>query len=517
MSKVKKFLIFLIVFAVLSGTAVVGLCYLKRTNYNKKKVDVYSVSELSTDASMFGSYSENYGIVNTALEQKIRVSKTQKISEIRVEEGDQVKAGDVLAVYDVKDKELNIEIQRTALEVKRARIQSAKYDLDLLNNTIPVEETTETTDTTEILSEELSEDVSTLSEVEEQIDKINDENGCISAFSNTVINNSLNIINNEKILREDEEDDYISSTESDDTTEDKSSDQSENTTEDKSRDESENTTEKQSNDESNNISGDNPNANPDGDIPDKKQEKYTEKELEEAIKNKEQEISRLELEYELAVIDFQILEHQTSNGEVYCNFNGIVKSVISEEEALESGEPIIVVGTEEGYVVQATIGELDLIHVKSGDEVSLECYENGMTYTGKVTSISDLPTDAMGYNYDGSVQSYYPITICIQEADELRQGMGMNIKYNGKISETLNNIYLRMPFVRKEGGRYYVMKSVDGVLKKQYVSTGKVLYNEYIEILDGLTRDDEVAFPFSSEAEEGVQTETKSFDESMMY
>ena len=212
----------------------------------------------------------------------------------------------------------------------------------------------------------------------------------------------------------------------------------------------------------------------------KKQEKYTEKELEEAIKNKEQEISRLELEYELAVIDFQILEHQTSNGEVYCNFNGIVKSVISEEEALESGDPIIVVGTEEGYVVQATIGELDLIHVKSGDEVSLECYENGMTYTGKVTSISDLPTDAMGYNYDGSVQSYYPITICIQEADEIRQGMGMNIKYNGKISETLNNIYLRMPFVRKEGGRYYVMKSVDGVLKKQYVSTGKVLCNEYI-------------------------------------
>ena len=54
------------------------------------------------------------------------------------------------------------------------------------------------------------------------------------------------------------------------------------------------------------------------------------------------------------------------------------------------------------------------------------------------------------------------------------------------------------------------MADENGLLKKRYVKTGKIYYNEIIEVLRGLTVDDMVCFPYGKDVKEGVKTRETS-------
>ena len=44
--------------------------------------------------------------------------------------------------------------------------------------------------------------------------------------------------------------------------------------------------------------------------------------------------------------------------------------------------------------------------------------------------------------------------------------------------------------------------------KKQYVKTGQIIYSSYMEIKEGLTMEDSVAFPYGSDVKEGAKTKS---------
>ena len=75
-----------------------------------------------------------------------------------------------------------------------------------------------------------------------------------------------------------------------------------------------------------------------------------------------------------------------------------------------------------------------------------------------------------------------------------------------------DSFYIEMAMVRKENGNYYVMKEVDGKLVKSYVATGEILWGSVIEIKGGLNPNDYIAFPYSADAVEGVNTVQESID-----
>ena len=56
------------------------------------------------------------------------------------------------------------------------------------------------------------------------------------------------------------------------------------------------------------------------------------------------------------------------------------------------------------------------------------------------------------------------------------------------------------------------MKEVDGKLVKSYVATGEILWGSMIEIKGGLSPNDYIAFPYSADAVEGVNTVQESID-----
>ncbi len=473
MSKTKKLIISLVIVVVIAIISVCVVNALRNKNQEKKTANVFAVSDMMYTADMVGDYSYLSGMVSVDKEQSIYLTSTDVIEEVLVEEGDVVKAGDVILVYDVTSQNLQLETKRAEVELARAAVVVAENELEKLNNTTPVE----------IVVPPVVEEPATEAPV-------------VTEEPTT----EAPVVSEEPTTEEPE-----STEEMPETSTDTDAKQEEPTTEEVTVEEpttEEPTTESVIVDEASTEVTDQE-ALPEvdeatGEIT------YTAEELAQAIKDKKAEISRLTIDYQLQQIELQILEYQYSTGEVICNFDGIVKKVIDEETALLNNEPFIVVSGTEGYTVETAVGELDLMSVNIGDMVSLYCYDNGMMYYGTITSISDVPSNE--YNYSMAEESFYPVTISIDDGTDLTRGMYMEITLMDNSEDASNSFYIELAMVKKENGNYYVMKEEDGKLVKSYIKTGEVLWGSMIEIKAGLSYKDYIAFPYSKDAVEGVHT-----------
>ena len=81
------------------------------------------------------------------------------------------------------------------------------------------------------------------------------------------------------------------------------------------------------------------------------------------------------------------------------------------------------------------------------------------------------------------------------------------------------SIYLQKAYVRTDDdGRSYVYKEgKDQRLEKQYVKTGETLYGQYVEILSGITMDDNIAFPYGKNVKEGAKVELSENTDNIIY
>ncbi len=456
MSKIKKIIIGLVITLVVAGITVTVLHFLKKKNANSKTVDVYAVNEIGQDGSWFGSNSTIAGSVQINMEQKVYPISSQKIKEIHVKEGDTVKVGDVIVEYDVTSQNLALETKRTEVELARTSILAAQRELDELKKITPVEDMPQPEPTTEA---PVTEAPATEEPTTEQPDNP----------------------------------DVPISTDTDADVDEESIDNADNPQADENK-ESEQITEPDTqvnNDNFENIDFD--------------EETYTREELKKAIADKQNEINSLNTAYQLEQIEYEIMEYQLSSGQVTANFDGVVKTVIDEEEALSSNTAMIVLSGTSGYTVQASIGELSLDKVKLGETVDLYCYDTGMYYTGTVTDKSLMPA-TYSYSYSEKMETFYPVTITIEDADDLERGMYMEITLPDNNTSANGSMYLPMAFVMRDNDNFYVMKEDNGRLKKVYVETGKIMWGELIEIKRGISYNDYIAFPYASGVEEGIKT-----------
>ena len=181
-------------------------------------------------------------------------------------------------------------------------------------------------------------------------------------------------------------------------------------------------------------------------------------------------------------------------------------SVLTEEEAKTQNQPVLKVSGGGGFYIQGSVSELEKDKMQIGQEVTVNDWNTGMTYTGKIVSMGDFPTNSDGWNGSGNPNvSYYPFTVFVDETADLQAGMYVNIQYSSAESE--NGIYLENPFIRTENGQSYVyVQGAGGKLEKRFVTTGKALWGSYTEIRSGLTVDDLIAFPYGKNLKEGAPT-----------
>lgn len=218
----------------------------------------------------------------------------------------------------------------------------------------------------------------------------------------------------------------------------------------------------------------------------------------------EKQIRDISFNIKMAESEYKIMLTEVSDGNVRSTVDGTVVSVLDPEEARMNGLPVVKVSGGGGFYVEGTISELERDQLLIGAEVTVNDWFTGMTYVGKVSHIGDYPSAGDYWYGNGNPNAtQYPFTVFVEDSADLQSGSYVSIIYASGGSE--NGIYLENPFLRTEGGIsfVYVMNS-EGKLEKRTVTTGRSLWGSYTEILDGITAEDHLAFPYGKDIREGA-------------
>lgn len=233
---------------------------------------------------------------------------------------------------------------------------------------------------------------------------------------------------------------------------------------------------------------------------------YTWAQLQQMRADQEKKIADLRLQVRMAEAEYKLKQLEAADGHVYAKFDGTVVSLLTPEEAKATAQPMLKVSGGGGFYVEGFVSELQREQLIPGQEVTVNDWNTGMVYTGTIHSVGDFPSQDGYYNGMGNPNaSYYPFTVFVDGSADLQEGRYVSVIYSAGSAQS--GIYLENPFLRTEQGRSFVyVRGEDGLLEKRYVTTGKSLWGSYTEILEGITAEDFLAFPYGKEVKAGVPT-----------
>lgn len=237
---------------------------------------------------------------------------------------------------------------------------------------------------------------------------------------------------------------------------------------------------------------------------------YTEIELAKAIRDKKQELKTLDLGLKKAQLSLSENKALLNDGVIRAKRSGIVRNIKKTSDSLQDGNTFLEVAGGQGTYIKGSISELMLNQIKVGDTISAYCWTSGETFDAKIQSIDTVPSSNSNYNGSGNPNvSYYDFEAYAKDASKIQAGEYLELTFNSA-GDTTSSIWLSKAYVKQEGNKFYVLKDVHGKLKKQYVTVGKIVWGDTMEIKDGLSDTDYIAFAYSKNAKEGVKTQKSS-------
>lgn len=237
---------------------------------------------------------------------------------------------------------------------------------------------------------------------------------------------------------------------------------------------------------------------------------YTEIELAKAIRDKKQELKTLDLGLKKAQLSLSENKALLNDGVIRAKRSGIVRNIKKTSDSLQDGNTFLEVAGGQGTYIKGSISELMLNQIKVGDTISAYCWTSGETFDAKIQSIDTVPSSNSNYNGSGNPNvSYYEFEAYAKDASKIQAGEYLELTFNSA-GDTTSSIWLSKAYVKQEGNKYYVLKDVHGKLKKQYVTVGKIVWGDTMEIKDGLSDTDYIAFAYSKNVKEGVKTRKSS-------
>ena len=238
-------------------------------------------------------------------------------------------------------------------------------------------------------------------------------------------------------------------------------------------------------------------------IPEGEDYVYSRKELAEMVKTAGEELKNLELDLKLQKNNYEQDKIISINGEITALSDGVV-SEVKDYRQVPVGEVIIEIrGSDQGQVIinvdEYTIGSLNM-----RDVMSVSLMESGIMTTGTVEKIGEEPAENY---YSNNNSSYYPVTLNLEDTGEesITIGEYCMASLSGE-AESQGGLYLPLMYVRDDSRGSYVMKEENGHLTKQYLKCGRNLYGSVIEIKEGLSTEDYIAFPYDAGEREGTPT-----------
>jgi hypothetical protein len=144
--------------------------------------------------------------------------------------------------------------------------------------------------------------------------------------------------------------------------------------------------------------------------------------------------------------------------------------------------------------------------VKVGDKITVQSWESGAQTTATIMEISSYPSDqSTTYRYGNSNFSDYEYIAYMEETTGFYADEYVSIKqYRETDSIVLESVYVRSD----DEGDYVLIDDGNGTLKRQAVVTQDTSEAEYVEITEGLSEDDMIAFPYGKSGFAGNITTT---------
>lgn len=245
---------------------------------------------------------------------------------------------------------------------------------------------------------------------------------------------------------------------------------------------------------------------------------YTQDEINQMLKEQQSKLTGLQTERKQAELDLKKLQIKLDESNVISTVNGVVKSVGEPDAVKLSGDPLMVVTSESGLYLRGYVNEFDLENFSVGQTLSVQSWESGSMFDATVTEISPYPTTSYSNYGTNANSSTYEFTAYIADPGGLRNSEWVSVTFTagGDGGEGTGNFYVMKAYIREENGEKYVyISDENGRLKKQYLVTGKTIWNYYIEIISGITEQDLIAFPYGKDVKEGVRT--KQTDTAVFY
>lgn len=476
--KQKKMIVAVIVFVLVLGLLGVGV-----RAYQKSKVRVQVESVANLNIGYWEDEGQSSGTIANNDQQNVNTDNGETIRTVYVEDGQAVHVGDPLLAYDVSSLEFSLQIKRLEIAALKSKYEIAGDELEVLKHTQPYEPVDVPTDPVLPHEDKKGDAYVYISEKAEAYDKDSADGSFEKPYHYLctadafVLGSFLNELK-QTVCFEVREGNQIegqllaSWLVSGDTL---------------------------SKLEENGWYYILPHDNHESESP-KENEGYTATELARAIREKKQEMMAIDLERRQAELALSELENQVDDGIVYAKINGTVK--ISEDSS-----PYLQVVGSDGLFVRGSISEMQLGSIQVGQKLMVENWDNGKSYQATITKIDEYPSENNFYYGSGNPNvSYYGFTASVEEGDGFRNGQYVQLTMVNEEQNELPSLYISQGYVRKENGQAYVLKDEDGQLVKQNVSIGKLVWGMYVEIKDGLTESDYIAFPYGKNVKVGAKT-----------
>jgi len=517
MSKgVKRLIIVILSIAVLAA-AIWGVMTLIR-NANKKPVNVYAVSDVCM-TGYYGDMSQSYGSVTTENMQKIYVSDTQTITEIYVKVGQEVKAGEPLFKYDSTMSEIDLKKAEINLEKKKLELDTTQKELQALYSAVSLEALQSEYDYVARQYEaEYEAEASRRADAAASRPKppypelplggwtesnpryVNaDDTGDIdSLFAESGLDDIYVVF---VTVRGTEYTDYngvrLTKTDTVRLRFFKAAElQRQGGGEEESGEEViDNDTLRALENQMEYLSYLMSNS-------------YPRDELLRMQNEKEKRIGELDIEIRMADVELKRKQKEFDNGAVLAEIDGVVTFMEYPEIANANSQPSLIVSAGGGYLINATVSELDLATVNVGQTVTVNSWSTGVSCEGVISEIGNEPVQTNYYSSaDNNNVSWYPLIISVDGEYNLKEEDYVEVSY-AKAATNPDAWYLQNMMIRQENGQSYVyVRGGDGLLEKRFIQTGKDLWGSYTEIRAGLDMDDRIAFPYGKDVTEGAKTQ----------
>ena len=532
MKRGKKVIILLIVILLIAGAASGGVYAYQKYQEENLQAEVISVANINS--GWFGNPMSSSGTVLDNYSQSVYI-EDKTVSEVKVEEGAEVKIGDPLLVYDTAETQLEIEMKKLELQGVKNDITLANREIEKLKKIKPVSSTANNTSTnTGTTKNKISSSKKTTKKKKTDVimiqveqmegDAYNYIDTAAKPYEGTgtadnpyrflctqdcyVLGSYLNqLVKNEQVAAFEiwtgnsiTEGTLVSCWTVNGL--ERSSVDADSRWRVSTHEKIDETVDEEEEPESEEKESETPAQEPES-----TEEVYTAEELRKEISDKQEELRKLEIQRKGLRLDLKGLRKSKKSATVAASINGIVKTVGDPEDPPTDGSAFIEISGSEGMYIKGSISELLLDQIEVGQEITASSWDTGQEYTAEITEISEYPLDTRMYGEGNPNVSYYSFMAYIQDPGELSNGDYLDISIMQSSSEMdMNSLYIEKAYVRNEDGKSYVLKAgEDNRLVKQYVETGKTVYGSSIEIKSGLSESDRIAFPYGKTAKEGIK------------